>query len=108
MKRFKIETCAPLGLTSRGRCCGIGTTTTKITELTFIQMSLPPSYLDPITSLPFGHGGVLTLGPKKGTTTRMLFQEGGDALVMSGDFQAEFWHGVPARSTWKELKMLPI
>ena len=38
----------------------------------------------------------------------MLFQEGGDALVMAGDFQAEFCHGVPARSTWKDLKLLPM
>ena len=38
----------------------------------------------------------------------MLFQEGGDALVMAGDFQAEFCHGVPARSTWKDLKSLPM
>ena len=39
------------------------------------------SNVDPITSFSFGHGGVLTLGPKKGPVTRMLFQEGGDALV---------------------------
>ena len=50
----------------------------------------------------------MTLGPKKGPVTRMLFQEGGDALVMAGDFQAEFCHGVPARSTWKDLKSLPM
>ena len=66
------------------------------------------SNVDPITSFSFGHGGVLTLGPKKGPVTRMLFQEGGDALVMAGDFQAEFCHGVPARSTWKDLKSLPM
>ena len=66
------------------------------------------SNVDPITSFSFGHGGVLTLGPKKGPVTRMLFQEGGDALVMAGDFQAEFCHGVPARSTWKDLKLLPM
>ena len=66
------------------------------------------SNVDPITSFSFGHGGVLTLGPKKGPVTRMLFQEGGDALVMAGDFQAEFCHGVPARSTWKDLKSLSM
>ena len=66
------------------------------------------SNVDPITAFSFGHGGVLTLGPKKGPVTRMLFQEGGDALVMAGDFQAEFCHGVPARSTWKDLKSLPM
>ena len=66
------------------------------------------SNVDPITSLSFGHGGVLTLGPKKGTVTKMLFQEGGDALVMAGDFQAEFCHGVPARSTWKQLQSLSM
>ena len=51
---------------------------------------------------------MLTLGPKKGTVTKMLFQEGGDALVMAGDFQAEFCHGVPARSTWKQLQSLSM
>ena len=66
------------------------------------------SDLDPITSFSFGHGGVLTLGDKKGSVTKMLFQQGGDALVMAGDFQAEFWHGVPARSTWKDLQLLPM
>ena len=66
------------------------------------------SSVDPITSLSFGRGGVLTLGGKKGAPTKMLFQEGGDALVMAGDFQAEFLHGVPARQTWKNLCLLPI
>ena len=66
------------------------------------------SFGDPITSFSFGHGGVLTLGEKKGPVTRMLFQQGGDALVMAGEFQAEFWHGVPARSTWKELESLSM
>ena len=27
---------------------------------------------------------------------------------MAGDFQAEFWHGVPARCTWKDLQLLPM
>ena len=66
------------------------------------------SFGDPITSFSFGHGGVLTLGEKKAPVTRMLFQQGGDALVMAGEFQAEFWHGVPARSTWKELESLSM
>ena len=66
------------------------------------------SFWDPITSFSFGHGGVLTLGEKKAPVTRMLFQQGGDALVMAGEFQAEFWHGVPARSTWKELESLSM
>ena len=38
----------------------------------------------------------------------MLFQENGDALVMSGKFQSEFWHGVPERSIWSGLKSLPM
>ena len=58
------------------------------------------SDLDPITSSSFGHGGVLTLGDKKASVTKML--------VMAGDFQKEFWHGVPARSTWKDLQLLPM
>ena len=58
---------------------------------------------DPILSLSFGRGGVLTLGPcKKGQPpTKMLFQEDGDALVMAGEFQ---FHGVPARRAWSHLK----
>eukprot|EP00438_Fugacium_kawagutii_P030131 Skav207857 [mRNA] locus=scaffold3511:13879:14532:+ [translate_table: standard] len=68
------------------------------------------SWLDPITSLSFGHGGVLTLGSnlKGKQMTKMLFQESGDAMVMAGEFQAEFLHGVPPRSTWKNLKALPM
>ena len=52
---------------------------------------------DPITSLSFGRGGVLTLGTHIGRApTKMLFQQDGDALVMAPGFQAEFCHGVPA------------
>ena len=65
--------------------------------------------LDPITSFSFGRGGVLTLSPfKSQQPSKMLFQENGDALVMSGKFQSEFWHGVPERSSWSGLKLLPI
>ena len=64
---------------------------------------------DPITSLSFGCGGVLTLGVKKAQQpTKMLFQQDGDALVMAGEFQSEFWHGVPERSSWKDLRTLPL
>ena len=34
----------------------------------------------------------------------MLFQADGDALVMAGEFQSEFWHGVPERASWSELR----
>ena len=68
------------------------------------------SLRDPITSLSFGHGGVLTLGTrkKKAEQTKMLFQEGGDVLIMAGDFQAEFQHGVPPRSEWDMLTVKPM
>ena len=66
------------------------------------------SCVDPIASLSFGRGGVLTLASKKGPETKMLFQEGGDALVMAGDFQAEFQHAVPPRQKWKNLSLLPM
>ena len=67
------------------------------------------SRLDPITSLSFGRGGVLTLGTSKGKApTKMLFQEDGDVLIMAGDFQSEFVHGVPPRSSWSQLKNLPM
>ena len=65
--------------------------------------------LDPILSLSFGRGGVLTLGTHKGRApSKMLFQEGGDVLVMAGDFQSEFVHGVPTRSSWSHLRNLPM
>ena len=67
------------------------------------------SSLDPITSFSFGRGGVLTLGAKKEKSqTNMLFQEDGDALIMAGEFQAEFCHGVPPRSSWSQLQLLPM
>ena len=34
----------------------------------------------------------------------MLFQADGDALVMAGEFQSEFWHGVPEQASWSELR----
>ena len=59
---------------------------------------------DPITSFSFGRGGVLTLSSSQSQqASKMLFQEHGDVLVMAGEFQSEFWHGVPARSSWKDL-----
>ena len=59
---------------------------------------------DPITSFSFGHGGVLTLSDKKAAASKMLFQADGDALVMAGEFQSEFWHGVPERASWSALQ----
>ena len=59
---------------------------------------------DPITSFSFGHGGVLTLSDRKAAASKMLFQADGDALVMAGEFQSEFWHGVPERASWSELR----
>ena len=67
------------------------------------------SSLDPITSFSFGRGGVLTLlSFKSQQASKMLFQENGDAFVMSGKFQSEFWHGVPERSSWSGLKLRPM
>ena len=59
---------------------------------------------DPITSFSFGHGGVLTLSDRKAAASKMLFQADGDVLVMAGAFQSEFWHGVPERASWSELR----
>ena len=66
MKLFRIETCVPLGLTSRGRCCGTGMITTKIMESALIQMSLPPTAML-IRSRPFplGMGVCWPWAPKK-------------------------------------------
>ena len=52
----------------------------------------------------------MTLGTKrkKAEQTKMLFQEGGDVLIMAGDFQAEFEHGVPPRSDWEMLTRKPM
>ena len=63
----------------------------------------------PITSFSFGRGGVLTLSSfKSQQASKMLFQENGDALVLSGEFQSQFWHGVPERSSWSGLRSLPM
>lgn len=63
----------------------------------------------PIASLSFGRGGVLTLSSfKSQQASKMLFQENGDALVLSGEFQSQFWHGVPERSSWSGLRSLPM
>ena len=60
---------------------------------------------DPITSFFFGHGGVLTLSDRKAAgLSKMLFQEDGGALVMAGEFQSAFWHGVPERASWSILR----
>ena len=61
---------------------------------------------DPITSFSFGCGGILTLHSMKKTpgSERMLFQEDGDALIMAGNFQSEFQHGVPARAFWEQFR----
>ena len=59
---------------------------------------------DPITSFSFGHGGVLTLSDRKAAASKMLFQADGDAFIMAGDFQSEFWHGVPERASWSVLQ----
>ena len=51
----------------------------------------------------------MTLGLHIGRElTRTLFQEDGDALVMAGDFQKEFCHGVPARGSCQVLKDGPM
>ena len=59
---------------------------------------------DPITSFSFGRGGILTLESidRKGGK-KILYQEDGDVLIMSGNFQREYLHGVPERSKWNEL-----
>ena len=52
--------------------------------------------------------GVLTLKSTKGKgLQKMLFQEDGDVLIMSGKFQAEYLHGVPSRSSWDDLMKSP-
>ena len=56
--------------------------------------------MDPIVSFSYGHGGVLSLvrDPKGNRIeSPMLYQEEGDALIMSGAFQQECAHGVPER-----------
>ena len=46
----------------------------------------------------------MTLSDRKAAASKMLFQADGDALVMAGDFQSEFWHGVPERASWSVLQ----
>ena len=56
---------------------------------------------DPITSFSFGRGGVLTL---KFTTGKGLQK----MLIMAGKLHAEYWHGVPSRSSWNDLMSVAV
>ena len=65
------------------------------------------SWMDPIVSLSYVRGGVLTVGlnDPKGNhiESSLIYQEPGDALIMSGTFQLHFAHGVPPRRAWPGL-----
>ncbi|CAE7593396.1 cofH [Symbiodinium sp. CCMP2592] len=76
-----------------------------------VQIQVPPNlFLHGSFSKAGCFKGVLTLGSKKkkAEQTKMLFQEDGDVLIMAGDFQAEFQHGVPPRSEWDSLMQNPM
>ena len=58
---------------------------------------------NPITSLSYGRGSILTIqdSNKPGKQqTALYYQFPGDAIIMSGDFNLKFWHGVPAVDSW--------
>ena len=61
---------------------------------------------NPITSLSYGRGSILTITdsnkPMK-QRTALYYQFPGDAIIMSGDFNLKFWHGVPAVDSWQAL-----
>ena len=44
------------------------------------------------------------MSERKAAPSKMLFQADGDALVMAGAFQSEFWHGVPERASGSALQ----
>ena len=55
-------------------------------------------FVDPTTSLSFGHGGILKATTGQGAE-KMLYQEDGDVFINAGKFQSEFLHGVPPRAS---------
>ena len=60
---------------------------------------------NPITSLSYLRGSILEItNSNKATSKKALcFQYPGDAIIMSGEFNKQFYHGVPAVKTWVTL-----
>ena len=69
---------------------------------------LSPTYSEknPITSFSYGRGSILTITDSNKPTkqrTALYYQFPGDAIIMSGEFNMAFYHGVPAVDSWQEL-----
>ena len=61
---------------------------------------------NPITSLSYGRGSILAITDSNSEIkqrTALYYQFPGDAIIMSGDFNLKFWHGVPAVDSWQAL-----
>ena len=61
---------------------------------------------NPITSLSYGRGSILTIQDSNKPTkqkTALYYQFPGDAIIMSGTFNLKFWHGVPPVDSWRTL-----
>ena len=60
----------------------------------------------PTTSLSYGRGSILTIQdsnkPAK-LLAALYYQFLGDAIIMSGELNLQFYHGIPAVETWQEL-----
>ena len=64
------------------------------------------SYINPITSLSYGRGSILTITDSMKETkqrTALYYQFPGDAIIMSGEFNVSFFHGVPPVDSWPDL-----
>ena len=61
---------------------------------------------NPITSLSYGRGSILTIQDSNKPAKQqpaLYYQFPGDAIIMSGNFNLNFWHGVPAVDSWPAL-----
>ena len=61
---------------------------------------------NPITSLSYGRGSILTITDSNKETkqrTALYYQFPGGAIIMSGQFNETFYHGVPALDSWPAL-----
>ena len=61
---------------------------------------------NPITSLSYGRGSIFMITDpfeEAKQRTALYYQFPDDAIIMSGDFNFNFWHGVPAVDSWQAL-----
>ena len=68
--------------------------------------SLTYDVKNPITSISYGRGALLTIHTSKkdkNDQVGIYYQYPNDAIIMSGEFNMKFFHGVPHMNKWKDL-----